>query len=54
MKQLDGAELLAGVSFLPRHVLTATKLGNIRLWVRPLSVGSVRTPRSAVEPEDVG
>ncbi|VDC06671.1 unnamed protein product [Peniophora sp. CBMAI 1063] len=54
VKQLDGPELLVGVQFLPRHVLTATKTGNIRLWVRPLSVGSVRTPRSAVEPEDVG
>ncbi|OAX44596.1 WD40 repeat-like protein [Rhizopogon vinicolor AM-OR11-026] len=37
VKQLD-ADLLTSLTFLPRGLLTATKAGYIRLWVRPLAM----------------
>ncbi|PPQ67463.1 hypothetical protein CVT24_011520 [Panaeolus cyanescens] len=37
IKQLD-CELLTTIQFLPRSVLTSTKGGQIRLWVRPLAL----------------
>ncbi|KAG0701508.1 WD40 repeat-like protein [Suillus ampliporus] len=35
IKQLD-ADLLTSLTFLPRALLTASKAGHVRLWVRPL------------------
>ncbi|KAG1743390.1 WD40 repeat-like protein [Suillus lakei] len=35
VKQLD-ADLLTSLAFLPRALLTASKAGHVRLWVRPL------------------
>ncbi|KDR73535.1 hypothetical protein GALMADRAFT_227983 [Galerina marginata CBS 339.88] len=37
IKQLD-CDLLTVIQFLPRSILTATKGGQIRLWVRPLAL----------------
>ena len=36
VKQLDG-DLFATIQFLPRSILTATRGGNIKLWIRPLA-----------------
>ncbi|KAL9715338.1 hypothetical protein Ac2012v2_002001 [Leucoagaricus gongylophorus] len=36
VKPID-SDLLMDVAFLPRVVMTATKLGHIKLWVRPLN-----------------
>ncbi|KAH9945801.1 WD40 repeat-like protein [Epithele typhae] len=33
-----GADLLTDLVFLPRGLLTASKLGHIRFWIRPLAV----------------
>jgi catabolite repression protein CreC len=64
VKQLEG-ELLSAAAFLPRYLITANKIGLVRLWIRPLPPVSTRMkngaggglPRSAVsmaDPEDVG
>ncbi|KAF9526954.1 catabolite repression protein creC [Crepidotus variabilis] len=37
VKQLEG-ELLTTLHFLPRNILTATKTGLIKLWIRPLAL----------------
>ena len=39
VKQLDG-DLFAAVQFLSRSILTATRGGNIKLWIRPLALRS--------------
>ncbi|TFK30213.1 WD40 repeat-like protein [Coprinopsis marcescibilis] len=39
VKQLDG-DLLSSLQFLPRSILTSTKSGHIKLWVRPLALKS--------------
>ncbi|KAH9484123.1 putative catabolite repression protein creC [Psilocybe cubensis] len=55
IKQLD-CDLLTVIQFLPRSILTATKGGQIRLWVRPLAL----RPRfmknnkvTAIDPHDL-
>ncbi|KAI0320754.1 WD40 repeat-like protein [Amylostereum chailletii] len=57
VKQLDG-DILTSIAFLPRYLLTATKVGQVKLWVRPLVVvKNGHTPRIAstmTEAEDVG
>jgi len=37
VKQLD-CDLLTVIQFLPRNILTATKGGQIRQWIRPLAI----------------
>ncbi|KAK0497094.1 hypothetical protein EDD18DRAFT_1319942 [Armillaria luteobubalina] len=37
VKQVEG-ELLADVAFLPRSLMTATKTGHVKLWIRPLAL----------------
>ncbi|KAG2020119.1 catabolite repression protein creC [Coprinopsis cinerea AmutBmut pab1-1] len=37
VKQLEG-DLLSAVQFLPKSLLTCTKVGHIKLWVRPLAL----------------
>ena len=37
IKQVEG-ELLTTLQFLPRSILTATKGGLIKLWIRPLAL----------------
>ncbi|KAF4614829.1 hypothetical protein D9613_002721 [Agrocybe pediades] len=39
VKQLD-CDILSVIQFLPRSLLTATKTGHIRLWIRPLALRS--------------
>ncbi|KAK7467446.1 hypothetical protein VKT23_004500 [Stygiomarasmius scandens] len=36
VKQMEN-ELMTWISFLPRHVLTSTKTGYLKLWIRPLA-----------------
>ena len=33
-----GNDLLTDIAFLPRGLLTATKAGHIKFWIRPLAV----------------
>lgn len=37
IKQLDG-DLMTDVLFMQRGLLTVTKLGHVKLWIRPLAV----------------
>ncbi|KAL0571051.1 hypothetical protein V5O48_010906 [Marasmius crinis-equi] len=37
VKHMDG-ELLSAVSFIPRHLVTSTKNGHLKLWIRPLAL----------------
>ncbi|GLB34713.1 putative WD domain, G-beta repeat [Lyophyllum shimeji] len=37
VKSIEG-DILTAVSFLPRSVLTSTKSGHIKLWIRPLAL----------------
>ncbi|KAG7448140.1 WD40 repeat-like protein [Guyanagaster necrorhizus] len=37
VKHVEG-ELLADVAFLPRSLMTATKIGHVKLWIRPLAL----------------
>ncbi|KAH0583600.1 hypothetical protein H2248_009219 [Termitomyces sp. 'cryptogamus'] len=39
IKNVEG-DLLTSASFLPRSILTATKSGHIKLWIRPLALKS--------------
>lgn len=41
VKQLEG-DILTAITFLPRSLLTATKVGLVKFWVRPLAVRSRR------------
>jgi hypothetical protein len=43
VKQLD-ADLLTSLAFLPRALITASKAGHVRLWVRPLVMANT-SPR---------
>lgn len=43
VKQLD-ADLLTSLAFLPRALITASKAGHVRLWVRPLVMANA-SPR---------
>jgi len=31
-------DILTAISFLPRYILTSTKSGHIKLWIRPLAL----------------
>lgn len=37
MKHLEN-DILVDIAFLPRGVLTTTKTGQIKLWIRPLAM----------------
>jgi hypothetical protein len=37
IKPVDG-EILASITFLPRSILTSTRNGYIKLWIRPLAL----------------
>lgn len=41
VKQLEG-DILTAVAFLPRALLTASKVGHVKLWIRPLAVRARR------------
>ena len=32
------ADILTGITFLPRSILTSTKAGHLKLWIRPLAL----------------
>ncbi|TDL24991.1 WD40 repeat-like protein [Rickenella mellea] len=51
IKHIDG-EMLTAVAFIPSALLTVTKLGHVKLWVRPLTVRSLRSLRSSHTPLD--
>ncbi|KAF8349185.1 WD40-repeat-containing domain protein [Amanita rubescens] len=40
------SDLLSDVAFLPRSVLTSTKSGHIKLWIRPLALKSRLSPKT--------
>ncbi|KAG6833065.1 hypothetical protein H0H87_011809 [Tephrocybe sp. NHM501043] len=46
IKNIEG-DLLTAVSFLPRSILTATKTGLIKLWIRPLALRPRAKSRAA-------
>lgn len=37
------SDLLTDVAFMPSVVITATKLGHVKLWVRPLTKTAANT-----------
>jgi hypothetical protein len=37
VKQLEN-DMLTAIAFLPRWLLTGTKVGHVKLWIRPLPV----------------
>ncbi|KAG5638975.1 hypothetical protein H0H81_008195 [Sphagnurus paluster] len=39
IKNIEG-EILTAISFSPRSILTSTKVGHIKLWIRPLALRS--------------
>jgi len=55
VKQLEN-DILTAVSFLPRWLLTATKVGHVKLWIRPLPVTSRKNghaSRTVADAQDV-
>ncbi|KAF8912006.1 WD40 repeat-like protein [Gymnopilus junonius] len=54
IKQLD-CDILTVIQFLPRSILTATKSGQIKLWIRPLALRpKLKNNRTAlVDPQDL-
>ncbi|KAG6906339.1 hypothetical protein DXG01_014420 [Tephrocybe rancida] len=46
IKNIEG-DLLTATSFLPRSILTATKAGHIKLWIRPLALRARAKSRAA-------
>ncbi|KAF8727529.1 hypothetical protein AX14_007317 [Amanita brunnescens Koide BX004] len=48
------SDLLSDVAFLPRSVLTSTKSGHIKLWIRPLAPRSRRSRLSSKNRSYVG
>ena len=47
-KQVEG-DLLAAVAFLQRSVLTSSKTGLIKLWIRPLALKSRKNGHRAYQ-----
>ncbi|KAJ8087969.1 hypothetical protein PM082_013520 [Marasmius tenuissimus] len=37
VKQIEG-ELLTSVAFIPRYLVTSTKVGHLKVWIRPLAL----------------
>jgi len=55
VKQLEN-DILTAVAFLPRWLLTGTKVGHVKLWIRPLPVTSRKNGhalRTATDAQDV-
>ncbi|PPQ77504.1 hypothetical protein CVT25_011301 [Psilocybe cyanescens] len=55
IKQLE-CDLLTVIQFLPRSILTATKGGQIRLWIRPLALRPrflKHNKTAAIDPQDL-
>ena len=55
VKQLEN-DILTAVSFLPRWLLTGTKVGHVKLWIRPLPATSRKNghaSRTATDAQDV-
>ncbi|KAJ7085728.1 catabolite repression protein creC [Mycena belliarum] len=52
IKPIDG-EILASISFLPRSILTSTRNGYIKMWIRPLALRPRLKPRLPVPDVDV-
>ena len=44
-------DLLTDIAFIPRGVLTSTKVGTIKLWVRPLPTSAGRKGEEKTRPE---
>ncbi|KAK7040944.1 hypothetical protein VNI00_009540 [Paramarasmius palmivorus] len=45
VKHVEG-ELLTAVAFIPRHLITSTKNGHLKLWIRPLVLRTLKGKRS--------
>lgn len=55
VKQLEN-DILTAIAFLPRWLLTGTKVGHVKLWIRPLPVTSRRNghaSRTATDAQDL-
>jgi hypothetical protein len=57
VKQLEN-DILTAIAFLPRWLLTGTKVGHVKLWIRPLPAmprknGHGHASRTATEAQDV-
>jgi hypothetical protein len=51
VKQLEG-DLPSVLQFLPKYMLTSTRTGNIKLWIRPLALRpKVKSSKSAPLPD---
>jgi catabolite repression protein CreC len=55
VKQLEN-DILTAVAFLPRWLLTGSKVGHVKLWIRPLPVTSRKnghSSRTAADGQDL-
>lgn len=53
VKQLEN-DILTAIAFLPRWILTGTKVGHVKLWIRPLPVTSRKNgSRTATDAQDL-
>jgi catabolite repression protein CreC len=55
IKQLEN-DILTAIAFLPRWLLTSTKVGHVKLWIRPLPATSKKNghaSRIATDTQDV-
>lgn len=52
VKQLEN-DILTAVAFLPRWLLTSTKVGHVKLWIRPLPATSRKNGQGSRTAPDV-
>jgi hypothetical protein len=52
VKQLEN-DMLTAVAFLPRWLLTGTKVGHVKLWIRPLPATSRKNGHGSRTAPDV-
>ena len=52
VKQLEN-DMLTAIAFLPRWLLTGTKIGHVKLWIRPLPVTSRKNGHASRVATDV-
>jgi hypothetical protein len=46
VKQLEN-DILTAIAFLPRWLLTSTKVGHVKMWIRPLPATSQKDGQSS-------
>jgi hypothetical protein len=54
VKQLDN-DILTAIAFLPRWLLTSTKVGHVKMWIRPLPTSrkNGQSSRAATDAQDL-